>query len=673
MEQPYADGAAVYLAAYRRGLKPDPELWIDEWADKYQVIPKDTGAAEPGKYHTDRTPYAREPQRCLSPMHPAKRVVTMIASQLMKTQVALNWIGGCIHMAPANILVLLPTEKLSKRVSGRIDKTIKAVPVLAERVAKSRSRDARNTLDTKEFEGGALYCATAGSASNLAELTARWIYGDEVDRWEMDVDDDGDPIKQAEARGSTFGRRAKFYYSSSPTLKGVSRISDLFEQGDQRHYYVPCPHCRTMQVLEWEGLKYGPDYKLVQYLCCNPDCGALIEEHHKGWMLANGEWRTHAEGDGETASFTLSALYAPAGWLSWTDMAKEYDEARKLQEKGDVGSMQVFYNTRLAKLWDSSEEMTKAKELQKRALAEGLPLGLVPAGALILTAAVDTQHNRLELLVMGWGPGMERWTVDFQIIAGDPAEERTWALLDERLKTRYRHVSGVDMSICATCIDSGGHHTDEVYQFTRLRRWRNVLAVKGSSRRGRPVLAQRPSKVDVTWKGSTEKEGAELWMIGTDTAKDWIYNRYQLEDGPGALHFSQDLPDDFFDQCVAEHRVVRYVKGFRRVEWVKAKSERNEALDLMVYNLAAAQFLGLHRYHEPQWSALRAAVAQGSLFSEPARPVADTPETVDQVMQQARPAASARTQPSPAPARPATPQPQPSGRRTSRSGYLNRR
>ncbi|MEN1477983.1 phage terminase large subunit family protein, partial [Pseudomonas aeruginosa] len=130
MEQPYADGAAVYLAAYRRGLKPDPELWIDEWADEFQMIPADTGAAEPGKYHTDRTPYAREPMRCLSPLFPAKRVVTMIASQLMKTQVALNWIGGCIHMAPANILVLLPTEKLSKRVSGRIDKTFKAVPVL---------------------------------------------------------------------------------------------------------------------------------------------------------------------------------------------------------------------------------------------------------------------------------------------------------------------------------------------------------------------------------------------------------------------------------------------------------------------------------------------------------------------------------------------------------------
>lgn len=240
MELPYADGAAAYRSAYRRGLLPDPELWIDEWADKYQMIPADTGAAEPGKYHTDRTPYAREVMRCLSPVHPAKRVVTMIASQLMKTQVGLNWIGGVIHMAPANMLVLLPTEKLSKRVSGRIDKTIKAVPVLSQRVAKSRSRDARNTLDTKEFEGGALYCATAASSSNLAELSARYVYGDEIDRWELDVDNDGDPVKQAEARGSTFGRRAKFYYSSSPTVKGVSRIADLFAQGDQRYFYVPC-------------------------------------------------------------------------------------------------------------------------------------------------------------------------------------------------------------------------------------------------------------------------------------------------------------------------------------------------------------------------------------------------------------------------------------------------
>ncbi|MFK0094219.1 phage terminase large subunit family protein [Pseudomonas sp. NPDC090592] len=108
----YADGAKVYREAYGRGLKPDPELWVDEWSDEYMRIPRDTGAAEPGKYRTARTPYAREPMRCLSPAHPCKRVITMVASQLMKTQIALNWIGALIHMSPSNILTLLPSLAL---------------------------------------------------------------------------------------------------------------------------------------------------------------------------------------------------------------------------------------------------------------------------------------------------------------------------------------------------------------------------------------------------------------------------------------------------------------------------------------------------------------------------------------------------------------------------------
>lgn len=650
----YADGAEQYRSAYQRGLQPDPDLWVDEWADQYMRIPRETGAAEPGPYRTERTPYAREPMRCLSPGHPARRVVTMVASQLMKTQIALNWIGGCIHMAPANILMLLPSLGLAKRVSGRVGKTIDATPVLRERVASPRSRDARNTMDTKEFEGGTLYATTAGSAANLAELAARYIYGDEIDRWDVDVDNEGDPIELAETRASTFGRNAKIYFSSSPTLKGASRIADLFAQSDQRHYYVPCPHCGDYQTLEWENLKWTDDYRQVQYLCCT--CGSLIDEHHKGDMLARGEWRAHAEGDGETVGFTLNALYAPLGWVSWLGLAKQYDKARAAQDKGDLEPMQVFYNTRLARLWDAAQEMTKASELKAR--AEDYPLGSVPRGALILTAAVDTQHNRLELLVLGWGEGLERWVVDHQVIMGDPSEERTWALLDDKLKARYRHVSGVEMAICATAIDSGGHHTDEVYQFTRLRRWRNIIAVKGASRSGRPVLAQRPSKVDVTWRGTTHKQGAELWFIGTDTAKDWIYNRYAMNEGPGALHFSQDLPDDFYEQCVVERKVARYVKGHKRIEWVKGKADRNEALDLLVYNLAVAHLLGLNRYREGEWAKLRQSVSQGSLFADPAPAGAESPPVAT-------------------PPQPASPPPAPApvvlGRRRSVSGYLNRR
>jgi phage terminase large subunit GpA-like protein len=671
------DGAEVYREAYFRGLRPDPDLWIDEWADEYMRIPRDTGAAEPGKYRTARTPYAREPMRCLSPAHPCKRVVTMVASQLMKTQIALNWIGGLIHMAPSNILTLLPSLALSKRVSARITKTIKATPELSERVAGVRSRDARNTMDTKEFEGGSLYVTTAGSAANLSELSARYVYGDEVDRWEVDVGQEGDPIELAEARGSTFGRNAKFYFSSSPTIKGASRISDLFETSDQRHYYVPCPHCGHMQVLEWERLLYNADYTVVHYQCAGPECDELIDEYHKGSMLAQGEWRAHTPGDGETVGFYLNALYAPLGWSDWPSLAKQFERAKKAQARGDLEPMQVFYNTRLAKVWDSAQEQTKAAVLIQRARLETYGVGSMASGALMLTASVDVQANRLELMVMGFGVGMERWVIDHQIIWGDPANESTWAVLDDKLKVRYRHPCGVGLAILATAVDSGGHHTDEVYQFCRLRRWRNVFAVKGASKPGRPVIAQRPSMMDVTWKGQTERNGVELWFVGTDTAKDWIYNRYPFESGPGALHFANDLPDEFFEQCVVERKVTRYIRGHKRIEWVKGKAERNEALDLMVYCLAMAHYLGINRYHEQDWDRVRQAMAQSGLFDAElgikhvqGQRVDDDAEAI------AEPATDPASKPAPPPAALAAPQrtttPQPT-RRVSTSGYLKRR
>ena len=666
MQTEKPDGAEVYREAYFRGLRPDPSLWVDEWADEYMRIPRDTGAAEPGKYRTVRTPYAREPMRCLSPAHPCKRVVTMVASQLMKTQIALNWIGALIHMVPSNILTLLPSLGLAKRVSSRIGKTIKATPVLRERVAASRSRDSRNTMDTKEFEGGSLYVTTAGSAANLAELSARYVYGDEIDRWEVDVGEEGDPIELAETRGSTFGRNAKFYFSSSPTIKGASRIDDLFEGSDQRYYYVPCPTCGHMQTLEWERLHYSQDFSVVHYECAGSDCDVLIEEHHKGDMLARGEWRAHAKGDGETVGFHLNALYSPLGWTGWKSLAKQFEKAKKAQAKGDLEPMQVFYNTRLAKVWDSAQEQTKASVLIERARREGFSLGAMPAAVMMITGAVDVQADRLEFMAMGWGVGMERWVIDHRVIAGDPSDERTWAVLDELLKERYRHPCGVGLGILAVAVDSGGHHTDEVYQFCRVRRWRNIFAIKGASKPGKPVIAQRPSMVDVTWKGQTERGGAELWFVGTDTAKDWIYNRYPFESGPGALHFANDLPDEFFAQCVAERKVAKYVRGHKRIEWIKGKAERNEALDLMVYCLAMAHYLGINRYQEHDWDRVRNSLAQAGLFDE--KVVAAERVTV-------APQANATPQVAPQPVAPVA-QPRPAAppqRRSSTSGYLKRR
>ena len=613
-----ADGGVSYLSGFRRGIEPDPDLWIDEWSDQYMRIPRGNGA-EPGKYRTARTPFAREVMRCLSPSHPAKRVVAMVASQLLKTQVGINWLSASIHQAPGNMLVLLPSLGLAKRVSGRIGKTIDEVPELRERVATPRSRDSRNTIDTKEFIGGTLYITTAGSSANLAEIPARYVYGDEVDRWEVSVDQEGDPVELAETRTSTFGRNAKIYYTSSPTIEGASRIATLYASSDQRKYHVPCPHCGEYQTLEWENLWWSDDFSAVAYVC--KECGAHIEESAKSEMLALGEWRSDATGDGETVGFNLSALYAPLGWVSWLSMAKQYAKAKIADEKGDPEPMQVFYNTRLARCWDNIKERTRPEELKAR--AENYLLRTIPDGVLVLTAAVDTQDGRLELKIVGWGEGMERWVIDYQVIHGDPATDAPWEILEEILTTPIRRANGLNMTIRATAIDSGGHHTQEVYEFTRRRKYRMVFAVKGSSRPSRPVVAAQPSKVDINRRGKIEKSGAELWMVGTDTAKDWLHSRWKIPDGPGGIHFSQDLPDDFYAQLCSERRLIKYVKGHKRSEWVKSKADRNEALDLSVYNLAAAHRLGLHKWRENDWARERMKVnpPQSDLFAAPLLPV----------------------------------------------------
>nr|DAP68851.1 MAG TPA: terminase large subunit [Caudoviricetes sp.] len=672
---PHPDGAEIYLGAFAKALRPDPPLWIDEWSEANMIIPADTGARLPGPYRLTTTPFARDPLRALSPESPCKRVVAKVASQLWKTQVGINWICASIARAPANFLALEPTITLTRRLAARIEKTFAAVPELRETVASPRSRDAKNTADTKEFKGGTLYINTAGSASNLAELTARYIYGDEIDRWLRNVGHEGDPIKIVENRATQYGRSAKFYYSSSPTEKDASKIDELFMLGNQQYCYVPCPHCGHMQILEMHNMRVSEDLSAAYMCCINPDCTQWIPEHAKPAMFDGYEWRAHAVGDGETESFTQSALYASLGTVSWLDLWKEKVAADIALAGGDDTLMRVFKNTRMGEVFDSRQQITSAAQLHQR--AEPYALRSVPAAVLALTAAVDTQDDRLELKIKGWGEGMESWIIDYQVINGDPASQATWDALDAELMRPIMHPSGKQLGLRAVLIDSGGHYTQEVYQFTRLRRWRHVLAIAGARKPGKPVIAQRPSKVDVTWQGTTEEGGAELWMVGTDTAKDWITNRFKLTAGPGAIHFSKDLPLEYFEQLTAERKVIRFVKGFKRVEWQKPNGARNEAFDLEVYNLAAAHYIGMHKWRSVDWERLRLYFAQGDLLDAPvlpALPANDAEE--DEAETEALPAAAVvpvaeATAVKPLPT--ATPVQQQQRRRTSQSSYLKRR
>jgi phage terminase large subunit GpA-like protein len=207
----------------------------------------------------------------------------------------------------------------------------------------------------------------------------------------------------------------------------------------------------------------------------------------------------------------------------------------------------------------------------------------VPMAGVVLTAGVDVQPDRLECEVVAWGRGEESWSVDYNILYGDPDRPEVWQELDDYLDRRWMHESGVELSIYVTAIDSGGANTQAVYAYCKTRKAARRFAIKGKGGEGIPIVSA-PTKRKTGRRGGRP---VELFSLGVDQAKTLLYKRLPLEGaGPGHCHFPAHYQEEYFRQLTAEKCVTRYVKGFPKREWIKTYA-RNEALDCRVYAYAA--------------------------------------------------------------------------------------
>ena len=575
---------STWRTALMEGLRPEQALTVSEWADKHRRL-SSKASAEPGPWRTNRTPYLREPMDCLSSISSVQRVVMMFAAQTGKTEAGANWLGYVIDHAPGPMLLVQPTVEMAKRLSKqRLESLITETPVLAEKIAPSRSRDSGNTMFAKDFPGGMMLLTGSNSATGLRSTPCRYIFCDEIDAFPSDVDGEGDPVSLAEKRATTFARR-KILLTSTPTVKDFSRIEAEYERSDQRRFYVPCPCCSVMQWLKWPQLKWeNNDPATAAYEC--EVCHERFAEIHKPAMLRNGEWRATAPSNGKTAGFQLSGLYSPLGWLSWADMVDDF-----LRAKTDAPMLKSFVNTRLAETWEEDfASKVSADGLLER--CEHYEAAMVPEGGLALTVGVDVQDNRLAISVWAWGREEEGWLLDHQEIYGDPSRQELWKQLDEVVLREWPHAVGPAMRPDVVAIDSGGHFTAEVYQYARERARQGVVAIKGQSQRGKPPIG-KGSKVDVNHQGRTLKRGAVVYMVGGDTVKTTLFGRLKhSEQGAGFLHFHMGTTGEYFEQLTAEKQVLRYNRGgFPTREWVKKPSARNEALDCLVYAYAALNLM----------------------------------------------------------------------------------
>lgn len=588
---------------FAQSFSPPPRLKISEWADDYRILSPEA-SAEPGKWSTARVEPSRGIMDAFSDPD-IETITCMVAAQTVKTEVINNVSGFHVHLDPCPQLILQPTLQMAEAYSkDRLAPMVRDTPVLAVKLGNN-SRDSEDTILHKKYRGGHITMAGANSPASLASRPIRILLCDEVDRYEASAGKEGDPVSLAIERTTTFWNR-KIGLFSTPTIKGASRIEASYEESDQRRYFVPCPKCGHEQHLKWSQVNW-PGRKgevtpsrpeEARYHCDGHDpetgevCNYAWSEAERLEAISKGRWiATRPEVKGH-AGFHLNRIASP--WRALSEMASDFEKAKKHPER-----LKTWINTRLAETWEERGERADAEALINR--VEEYGFDPVPGSVGAITAGADIQDDRWELEWVGWGASDETWSLDYDVYYGDPTTPAFWSALDDALSRTFRHPSGMTLRVEAGCIDSGGHFTQQVYDFCRPLAARKVYAIKGGDGPGRPLWPLR----------GTKNAGKQItvFVLGVDQGKDTFYRSLAIkEPGPSYCHFPK-RPEVYnkthFDGLTAEKAILKTnKKGFTHYEWEKVHV-RNEPLDCRVYAMAARKSLGINM--ERRLSLLRQA------------------------------------------------------------------
>jgi len=591
-------------------FKPPKKMTLSEWADTYAYLSAES-SAESGRWHT--LPYQKGIMDAIT--DPKIEQITVMKSARVGYSKMLNHVAAFhIHQDPCPIMIVQPTIEDAQGYSKEeIAPMLRDTPCLKGVVSEAKAKDGANTILQKQFPGGSLSLVGANSPRGFRRVSRRVVLFDEVDGYPPSAGTEGDQIKLGIRRTEYYWNR-KIVAGSTPTIKDFSRVERMFQQGDQRFFFVPCPDCGHMQYLKWSNMRWRDNDPDTASYCCE-SCGSWISPSKKRWMVERGEWRPTAPGNGKHASFHIWAAYSYSPNASWPTLVEEF-----LDAKNDAEELKTFVNTVLGETWeDEYASKVNADALSDRAAAETYKQAVVPEHALLLTVGVDTQDDRLSLSVWAWGREEEAWLIDRIKLYGDPSRKEVWGQLDEVIQAPYESEDGRKLKPMIVAIDSGGHHTSEVYQYARERQSLGVIAVKGMSTKNKPAIG-KASKVDLNSQGRTLKKGAQLFPVGTDTIKSSLFGRLKHNEvGAGYLHFYPTVEKDYFQELTAEKQSLRFRNGFPERVWVKKSSARNEALDELVYAYAALNRVYQIKDRRTLWDQLERGEEEKPKASRPRR------------------------------------------------------
>lgn len=584
----YAEGLVTLQGAVReavrRNLAPPPKLTLSQWAERYAVLSRET-SAQTGRFKA--FPYQVGIMDAVT--DPTVTTISVKKSaRVGYTKILDHIVGYFVHQDPAPVLVVQPRVEDAEDYSGtEIEPMLRDTPVLAEIAGNLKAKDSKQKLLKRVFRNGAsIAFVGANSPGGFRRITSRVVCFDEVNGYPVSgAGTEGDQVALGIKRTESFWNR-KIILGSTPTVKGYSRITKSYDESDQRRYHVPCPHCGEFQVLEWggpdtpHGMKWDKDEagegipESVYYVCKVTGC--IIREVDKPDMVAAGKWIAAKPFKGH-AGFAIWAAYSLFPNAAWANLVAEW-----LRVKGDSLARQTFVNLVLGEDYEDTGERA-LKEGKLAARGEVWP-DEVPEGVAVVTAGVDIQDYRVEVETVGWGANEESWSLDYHVIEGEFSDPAVQAALDAHLKRIWTRGDGKRFEAMASCVDSGGHHTQAVYGFAKARLGRKVWAIKGESAR----LGQRSPVWPTKRPSSRTKATFRPVILGVNAAKDVIRQRLHIEvPGPGYMHFPAERDLGYYAQLTSERSIAKSVGGVRFRVWELPPGRANEALDCRVYAYAA--------------------------------------------------------------------------------------
>lgn len=568
-------------------LSPPPVLTVSQWADEYRRLSPEA-SAEPGRWNTDRAPYQRAIMDAVNDAR-CEDIIIMSSAQVGKTELILNIIGYYIDYDPSPILALQPTLEMAQTFSkDRLAPMLRDTPALKGKVKDARSRDSGNTILHKTFPGGHITMVGANSAAGLASRPIKVVLMDEVDRYPASAGTEGDPIKLAEKRTTTFWNRKKIKVST-PTIKGRSPIEKEFLTSSMEEWNVPCPCCGKYQPYEWGRIHFSD---------VTMECKFCLEHiSERDWKSNPGKW-VAAKENNKKRGFHLNELASP--WKHWEEIIEDFKEADRDRKQGDIEKLKTFVNTALGEPWEERGEAADDNVLLSRRERYNADL---PDGVLLVTAGVDVQDDRFEVEITGWGKGYESWGILYKKIKCNLEQEEAWDKLEQFLDTELYFENGNSLLIAATCIDTGGHFTSETYKFLKKmeRKQKKIFGIKGMGGEGIPLI----NKIS-----TNNVEKVRIFILGVDSGKEILMTRLKtVDEGPGYCHFpinaDRGYDETYIKGLTSEQRVVSVKDNRATLKWVKKSGTRNEPLDLRNYSTAAAEIL------RPDWDVLEKKIRQG--------------------------------------------------------------